>query len=508
MTIEVKRLVLREMGEFNEQYARPYTPEGSGFSESDIDSLVESTESGTDITASSLAGVAGRFITPTADIARNLDDYSVDIPNGWNERRFAYLMEAIVSQDSNSSQHVLIMGYTDHADITASEQIAPDMRFYINSTINLNSILSFDPSSKRARSRWHTRMANNDQVLISPIDTGYSGVRNRRSLEKITMRPEDIFRRQSTSSIMSDMDHDGIIDKRHGFTEGALKLSRRGNSIANEYLANSIRAHHSSRNTADNFEDDYDTITINSARKSVRENMVSDNPLFDHLTDRTGLLEEGFVTYGELEDSFGDYIDNVTSIMLADPHQIASLDGSSYFDTATAEGMAAYIIANTLPKLLMECKYSGCEVNITNDTIDGRPDVRCVRINPFTDGESIDHTLSNFKQRLIIELFDDVSFRNRKVVSLKIDSQIWSETIVEISIDHDHTERYVFPTFSDALIAPVVGTDVMQLDQIGETIIDLSDRINDYSGSGSRRQEKKVEIYTGVETRKRRVLSI
>ena len=485
MAIQVKKLVLREMGEYQQQYSRPYTPSGDSFNQNDIDSLIMSTEEGTDITASSLSGLAGRFLTPKADIRSNLDEHIVDIAGGWNERRFAFLMEAVLDSDSNSANHVLLMGYTDHSDISASEHIDPDMRMYVNSVIHINHVLGFS-NSGRSRTRWRTRLANNDQVLVNPIKPSRSGTRNSyRDSEIITMRPEDIFRRRSIASISDDMDDDDVIDRRHGFTEGALKLSRRGNSIANEYLASGIRAYHSSRNRGDMFEDDYDVITTANARKSVRENLVTENELLMELTDRTNLQEEGYVVYGDLEDAFGEMIDDITTIHFANPNHLAILADSSYFDTATAEGMAGYIVSSTLPKLLMECKYSGCEVNITNDTIDGRPDIRIVSISPFSDGENIDDNLASFKDRLLVELFDDLSFRGRKIVSLRIVSQIWTETTVDIAIDGDEEERFIFPTFSDALIAPVVGTDLLQLDTLGECVVELSDYLSNKKETSS-----------------------
>lgn len=491
MTIQVKRLILREMGEYQQQYSRPYTPSGDSFNQNDLDSLVIATEQGTDITASSLSGIAGRFLTPKADIRSSLEEHSVEIANGWNERRFAFLMECILDSDSNSSNHVLLMGYTDHADISASEHIDENMRMYVNSIIHINNILSFNTSNTRSKSRWRTRLANNDQVLVNPIKPSRSGVRNSyRDNEIITMRPEDIFRRRSTANVNADMDDDEVVDRRHGFTDGALKLSRRGNSIANEYLASGIRAYHSSRNRGDMFEDDYDVITTSNARKSVRENMVSDDELLTELTDRTNLQQDGFVVYGELEDTFGDVIDHVTTIHFAKANELAILEDSSYFDTATAEGMAAYIISSTLPKILMECKYSGCEVNITNDTIDGRADLRVIALTPFSDGENIDEHLATFKDRLLVELFDDLTFRGRKVVALRIRSQIWTETTITISIDGDMEERYVYPTFSDALCAPVVGTDVLQLDMLGDCVIELSDNLRNIEP-----EDNKIKIY-------------
>src|SRR5690606_33190833 len=105
--IVVTELLMLETGTYNDMYARPYQ---SHTNDAKLNILAEATRGGQALQPSSLSGVAGLFLQPSAEVDRSSP---IITPNGYGSKRFRFLMKVEYTNAMGLRHTLAYSGYTD-----------------------------------------------------------------------------------------------------------------------------------------------------------------------------------------------------------------------------------------------------------------------------------------------------------------------------------------------------------------------------------------------------------
>ena len=492
--MKVRKLFFREMGSYNQMFAHPFKSDYDGRVAVELDDI---TRGGRDISATLLSGIASKILRPSADA-----ECRSRIANGWNTTRFMFIMEVEVMSTATKSTVEVITGYTDSVEgITHSGNISHDMTMYFNGTFTVHTLTALGSRGAETISR----IKDAGQLIARRTEIDYSP--NSSSVGTVTMRPEDLFVNKSAIPEVGAMANAvGFKDLRNSMT-GALKFSSRSNVLAPNYLNKTMASWRDSADQDDLFvgNDDTDVSSrLANARGKVRERSLVVDTIYEELARDTGIMNRGYITFGELRDMNRD-IEKVVDVNFNKPgsyiHRAGDTVGHDGRDTAT---IAATIVANSVPYYLMECMYSHARFHSTNQTRDGGFFTKVPLLHPFTQGSDIDENYNLLISKITTELMPTLLLNDQMDISVEVECAIYGETKVDISIDGGRFETFVFPTFCDSLTSPIVTDRKEVLDDLADDIIKMSDGLGSYTESFERKPAP--EIYTGRPSNTRSLL--
>src|SRR5690606_19121326 len=107
----IKKLFLAPCDTYDDVYLRSYEMRVSG---RNMNVLAEVTEGGRTFAHTALAGVAGKMLRPTTSASS-----IAPIVNGWNERRYRFMMEVVREDPFMPGQESvdIFSGYTDYMGV-------------------------------------------------------------------------------------------------------------------------------------------------------------------------------------------------------------------------------------------------------------------------------------------------------------------------------------------------------------------------------------------------------
>lgn len=466
--MKVLRLIFRQTGTYNDQYHRPYE---SDFSDRIGRELADITRGGMDIAPSVLAGVAGRVIRPSSTVGE-----IAAIGGGWDQRRFLFIMEVEVQSTRTSRKVEVITGVTNYDGITRSKNIDEKMELQFTSAFTVQQIKALGANG----AEWSGAIHNPIQILNQSKPASYSP--NHASNGTISMRPEDLFVRQTRNEEIDDLARShGYVDMRSGFSRGPLKASRRSNTQAPLYLSTTLKAHRDSDET-DFISEKDDTDRFIEARGMVREMSLENNAILTQLQVDTDIMTNGFVTYGELLDANPD-LDKIADVYLMPAntgHRRGDTDGWSGGDTAT---VASVIISNAVPTILMSCMYTDIRFTATNDTRDGSFVVKVSNLIPFVPEADIHEHFDLMLRKIENELLRDLALNNEIILKIDVRCSIYEDTEIFISVDGGAESHFVYPTMCDSLISPIITDNIQHLDLLAKDIGDIASSMKGNYGS-------------------------
>lgn len=456
--MKVKRLILREVGTYEDVALRPYVTD---FDNHRIQTLAEATEGGRHLTSNNLAGLSVGMLRPSAS-----SHGVAPIASGWNERRFSFIMEVSVRETANASIDQVITGYTDYVGASAlmgrDIKLDPQMRFYFNSTFSIRKILGFTGRGKE----WVTASFQAEQILTRAKPSDLS---RRDGVGTMTMRPSDVIVRNSVPSEFRELANGmDMRDTRSEFSRGALKLSSRDNATSSSYLSKTLTALRNA--TTDDFLENDEHVRLSEARGMVRDRAVQNDPVLAELAQDSAIMVDGFVTWDEMCRMNPD-IDYVTKVFTEDKRMsIHNRGDSEQWGGSDNETMAATIIANTIPTYANEMAFMDIEFECTNNTIGGRWDTRVTRLTPFVEGAGIEDNYQRFIARVEHELMPELLFNEQMMLEVSVKYSIIGDCVVNVSYDGEDYVRFTYPSFCDSVSAPVITDRVDVIDTMAHDI--------------------------------------
>lgn len=443
----VNKLMFVETGSYHQQAARPYNSYMDD--ERNVMALRNATQDGRNISANSVAGVASTLIRPATEAGRD-----IQIRNGWTERRYRFFMEIEMMVAGTPTRKILI-GYTDHVGVSMGGHLDPNMRMYINNVIVLRLV---------GINQWQIFESNH--IVVNDLMVHGDGFSN----QNVVMRPEDVFNTlQSTNMYPGEAVQ--MFDFRASVATGA-RTSDRTNTNHNQYLAKSLKALHSAQANADFAEGTMGDI-YHEATTKVREKSIVDDNMLRTLDDQANYFEEGFFTYGmlcDLSPSTHHVTQNFelkTAIKQATNHT----DNTQHFKGSDVSSVMATILSNTVPPMAMECLLTRVRFSATNATLNGAVDARITAVpQGFISDVPLDRYIELFLDRLVNIVMPDVTNNFNFVVTLDMEVDILGETRISIQVGDEPPVPYVIPSFADGLVAPIIGNDQSDLQNLASDI--------------------------------------
>lgn len=453
--MKITRFILREMGSYSPVVQRPYAATVNDRSTAIIGEL---TENGSNLTSGVLAYTG--VLKPDA----NLGAVS-DIANGWGTRRYAFILEVQISQSPTIVVEEVLQGWTDHNEgISMTGAIDRNMRLFFNSKM-----------TKRVMST-HGRYGHGLATSINDACQFLNRPQCKNLVDAPSMaRPQDIFSATSVTSYGDSIAGDyGYFDARTSMVS-PLHLSRRTNALPGAYLSRTFKAYKSA--VASQYGDEDLEDVASTAKREVMEPSINQSTALTELSIISNLRENGSVTYGELVTA-NPYLDEITEVYRENMNLSRRGDGLPW-DGRDAATMCATMLAQAMPVLLMESMYAGTEVHITNETFDSNFVATCSNLVPYSTDIPIDTHYHNFIAKLAHEVAPSVLSHPQQTINVDINSMMFGETYINISLDGGPKELFIFPTFCDTLSTPVIASrDHVRL--FGADVIYLADNLTNF----------------------------
>lgn len=425
----------------------------------------------------------------------------VGIDNGWGTQRINFAMVISSRVYENKKDFYYITGYTDSADYEVMGNIVnfnPRMRMYINSITKVRSTYH----EFRGSQVFEPNVLNNTQVCRS------------KSRPDHFIRPVDVYRINSTESIMNELNNrfsgsnfrsGGLEPIRSDSKAKPTTFNFRENNLPSAYLHKTVKGYmnHMSQEAVD---DPFNNSFSSSGRKSyhndlqfggsddeiamfnetyrnLNEDLPNNDSIISILNTYTSFASRGYITYEELLSIDPDF-DEHRDLPL---RQLNREDHYHYLDTKslkadTLESLSANLIAQALPTLMINSMYSRVEDLIINTFARfGEEKVILGIPYPFMDGIDVTGTLNYFLSTIEEIVLKDVTKNSQFDVEARITADLDDVTRIEIAVDDGPIEEFVFPCFMDSLLIPTYTDNIMERDSISRDLVDVSKRFQHLS---------------------------
>lgn len=487
-TYRIHSLQFLETGTYNDMYRRPYQ---TNVNMNTLAAFQEATRGGVNVGVNDVSSVAGELIHPAANVG---SQDRIDMPNGWGEKRFLFMMEVIYpthnSFDNGMGIRQLVSGYTDQpgvSNITGFKvRLDPQMRLFINSIVTLRRTMMMTPHGEQIMEN----VVDASQILselhpptiqggygVDPTMRGFTPDPNGWSQSHVnapvTMRPEDVFH---VNEVEMMPDHFGIVDTRHDFRQGVRKTHRQ-NNMAAEYVSKVAQAFQTS--STQNFEEGNRHEVMTHAAGLVKEPMIIRDKFLSLLTDRSAFGETGFVTYGELCRLQPD-LDGITDVRYQDKRALIQSYSSNDSEGWAGAGMET-VIATTLfqavPAIMTSMMLARMTIVVTNRTLNGDFDIRPTEILGFKSMPIDEHIFNIFAMRLRTQVLANITQGNQIDIAFTLTIDVAGDSRLEISLNGQPFIPYVVPSFADARFTPVVANGYQALHHVAHDMSQLCDNL-------------------------------
>ncbi len=461
MRVEIETIKFYESGTFNQQFRRPLTT-GELTSES-LRVLQEQSNYGFNLSPANLSRCASNILT----VSRTPESLAF-IPNAWNTNRWRFFIKFVIIHDHGPSSMqstrdvVYTTGYCDHADISFSGLLDPNMLLYINSRVNVREMVS--------NGRPSVAIVTNEQVLRGVASSG--GLHAKRDY---TIRPTDILTGVAVDIAQQNVGF-GDFGNMAGFPSGittstfsnGFQNSRRENNSSSNYLSRVLTA------TQQGFDGDQNLDAmaglLYQSASLAEETLKSNDNLFNRLIQVTDghFASEGVIRWSDLT-RLVPYAEDMAEVYKhGGVHASSALPqagDSEVWSGQTEEQHLASIISAALPGILAGNFIAFAGITITN--AGGLPEV-LFTIPPVSYIQNYDITgfLNKVVAAVQSELVPLITANNNRLAHVNICCDVAAHTTIDISLNNDPIVRFNSATFADSSFSPMITADKTRFDRI------------------------------------------
>lgn len=440
-TMGVVRLIIQQTGTYNAQYRRPYTTQ---LTQQTADLILDTVSQKNTITAATVAQAASGFITPMATA-----EQEVGILNGWQTPRLRFLLEVRSEDHMGVALTEYITGYTEYSDLSMSNLIDPKMTFFINNISMTRNVTHRTPLGTQT----YQNVLDNSHILVNDQFTNMFDTNKMYSL-----KPENILSDMETSGILDD--DLSYYDTTTTLTKAVPTKANRKNNIAPVYVASMLDAYLQTSRS-----EDYATHSalIEGATRAVESSTYVDDPFLTWMQARKAQRGFGIATGNmfTLEDLCA--LDpNTTNVMrLANrvestAHQVGQTSGWGGSDGFTH---FAATLSQALPAYMSQFCFTKVHFTSTNYSINGEIATIIADAKGYNATMDISRDIASFVFRMNNELLSSLSFNNTMPFQLEVRCDLLGETWIDVSLNGEPSVMYVTPSFTDALMTPIVTTN-------------------------------------------------
>lgn len=445
----VRQLVMIETNTYDTQYRRPYetvvTPEVQQLVSDRIDPKQA-------VVASSLAGIANRFIIPSATAEKE-----VAIIGGWGQKRLRFMMLLDHVGQAGVEITQVITGYSEHYDPSWQGSMDPDLHFFINSTMALRRVTA------------RTAIGNRDYYSVADsahviVDNNFDGIHQ--AQREYRMRPADVY---STMTRIHLAEQNNDIDDTRTRIMGTPQKSWRANANTTAYAA-SLFDNYKTAMKLDALGQSEDQI-LSHARASSAEQSVQQDPFMSAMNKIRGQTTGNSFSLRDLCRLDPHAMDDDICVLTVTGQASAiNPHGQAEFFNHNSEQVGwggpnrytqvSTILAHSIPAIMVDCAMAKMIIHCTNRNPFRQGEVMISQLLDFPAmaGTTIDMSqfIEQFKWRVVHEVLNDLSYENGIDYEFNLMLDLLGESILEISISGGEYKTFVLPSFCDALLVPII----------------------------------------------------
>ena len=440
-SLRITGLLLQETGTYNPMYVRPYVTHVTQEAANIISRRVEETGN---ISPSTFSGITGNILAPSS-----ASSGEIPIPNGWSEKRLAFLLTLEATSSISGNRVIYVQGFTDHAGITNTGAIDPNMYFFINSI----TVVSRNTIQTPMGVQNIDRVIESSQVINGKLFTEYSY--NHQGV--FGLRPYDIFMAAQTASHAQA--YSNLNDTRVRLdTSANLSKSFRKNNVPTNYMASLTSSYNNSLGLAEFGAVGSDIYS--QAASMSHDGGVMNNDFIKSIEMQTGIPNATYFNIGTLE-AIDQSVSHVTNYVRVGNTQMVGLHmagQTEHWSGANRETVAATLLSNAIPALMLEYMINKIVFRSTNHDIGSQMTTLLIDAKSITNLD-LTKSFAMFKHRLENEILFDLTYGNQVSYMLEMHCDVFGESRISISLDSGPMIQYATPSFCDSLIAPVYTTD-------------------------------------------------
>lgn len=456
--LRIQKMLIFETGTYNQQFRRPFDTGNFNISGKTINNIISEISAYDRFSPAVMSNVANQFVAPSAT-----PECSIAIPNGWDTRRYRFMLAVESTLVMGIKSIELILGYTEYPGISGAGHIDPGMQFIINSVMSLRETVTRTPTGNSViptvTDSSHI-LCNND--TNNTIEAYSSGVTTR-------MRPEDVFSIMSRGNLAGNPN---MFDARTAMSGIAVKSNRLNNSPTN-YMSRILSGYQAGAMMNDG---SGESALLSEARRSMAENSTIDDAFMKAISHVRGGIISNIFTFNDLKQ-LDPNVENVTVCRTAgSAQQTMGLHQAGFtanWGQSDGTTYAANILAQAIPGLLMELGLTRMIFKATNRTFNSDTLVAIIDNDGFVGGDTT-RQCEMFKLRVVQEILNNFSHNNIVDYDITVNVDLLGETWVSISYGSPESYDYVVPSFCDALIVPVISNNNTLIDNLASDFQVLS----------------------------------
>ena len=470
-----------ESGTYQPIYMRPYETQ---YDEQIAQKYYNDTEGGTKIVPAAFSEISSSILRPTAAHAG-----TINIDNGWNQRRMSFIIEVQVP-DAFGGKSVVLTGYTDRTDVALrNNAFDPHMRLYLNTSTVITTMTQRMPNgaiSERKSILDSSHLLN--MTVMNNIRTNLAMNDTYRENTLWYATPYNVINEMnnigaSASHNVNMFGGDSILDLRQRTSDHEVKRSRRENTVPTAYLSKILRG------VSDNLgsmsmgiaEDEHAALT--NASIAVKESQLTIDPLIVEIANSTGYSECGFVTWAELNrivpnlDLVTRYSDRASAVVQtnvpdADAGNFQGWQGVS-FETSIANS-----ISQLVPAMMTSCMIGSITFAFSNDNVTATPTVSIATGQTMINGIPFVNMAQTFEGRFLTEVAPMITDQGRTIINMLVQCSLGTETYISISRNGQPEVPFCAPTFCDSLYTPVLAPSQQNLTNIATDLQNIANSVN------------------------------
>lgn len=470
----VVQLLIQKVAGYQNQYLRPFNAMANqGLMDSIVtkatDSLLNlgtyaADNSGMNLnTVSSAIGqYANQFLMPSGSV-----ESEAKIVGGWSQERCRFMLTVDHETITGGTTRSVVYGYTDLPGVSNLTglrwSVDENMVFYINSIVEVG----------------HQRLTQNGGTIDRYFAVDHKSVISDQSFigdqtaRKTIITPDSALNKMACNELsVADLGTGGMMiteNTSDTVTPGKEKYITRSDSVASNFVGKALVAYVSSVKT-DGYDFFQSSNYSNAAQKASLNIQSMDNFVRAMKNASSGVSGVTFT----LQD-----------LMMFDPDctradvlQVAeqsfsgpSVGMAAYWHTSDLTTTLAYMVAQTVPSVMINNNITQLEFIATNETMDGLTNVQIGLIRTVFTVSMADTILKmKVSEHLSRELANVLSASNNQSYFLKVSCLITGDCNVSIRLGTDPISDFVCPIYADNTFSVNITHNNQRLDQVATGI--------------------------------------
>ena len=492
--IIVDYLNLIKVAGYQDQFLRPNVTTMTGVAAAEIGNMIRDFNG--KIPGSVIAKTTANFILPssrpeTLAFADNVVPNSVSIPFWLDEDRFVFMMQ-IRTTSGNIETTELVTGYTDRFDVAHTNRyvqntedviIAPDTTFYINSVSTIG-----------------TRYLNNLAVPVIKdsfaVFGGGLGAGTYNSQNALKMTPMNLIQSGKINSVdgITDVpDNSGVTTIRSDYksVSNYPTLSYRKFNSPTALTSKIIESYTDQAKLFANSGSYSSDDVYNQARGACADPSITQTKILTSISTMGG--SSSTFDYKWLQ-AIDPHIDEKTDVFDGGYH---TTEYSAPWDAPTLETQMALVASNMVTTLMLNYSLRMLEFSSTNMVVHGgfgvsSSSTMISNIAGFVENINFNNIIGSLENIIGEELGMVLSQGGELGYSIHVSAEMNADISITISFEGKPEEIYIFPSFADSALSPMITTNTKTyrnnsrdigavMDLVEETVISSSG-ITGYTG--------------------------